>query len=58
MHVPKMENTFEAIRWCTRDCLEGCPEKGVIYGVGLGDTKAVLSHKDYLKEAYDMGFNC
>ena len=50
--------TFEAIRGCTRDCLEGCPEKGVIYGVGLGDTKAVLSHKDYLKEAYDMGFNC
>lgn len=53
-----MDNTFEAIRGCTRDCFENCTEKGVIYGVGLENTNEVLKHKDYLKQAYLYGKNC
>ena len=52
-----MENVFEAIIGCTRDCFEECPEKGVIYGVGLEGVKEVLSHPDYLTQAYNMGKN-
>ncbi len=53
-----MENTFEAIRGCTRDCFEGCTEKGVIYGIGLGDVNEALKHKDYIEQAYSFGKNC
>lgn len=53
-----MENTFEAIRGCSRDCFEKCNEKGVIYGIGLGDVKEVFKHKDYLQQAYLYGKNC
>lgn len=52
-----MENTFEAIRGCTRDCFEDCEEKGVIYGIGLGDAKDVLNHPDLINQAYTMGKN-
>lgn len=52
-----MEHTFEAIRGCTRDCFEGCVEKGTIYGLGLGDTKEVLHHSSYMRQAYNMGLN-
>lgn len=52
-----IENVFEAIRGCTKDCFEECPEKGVIYGVGLEGIKEVLSHPDYLTQAYNMGKN-
>lgn len=53
-----MENTFEAIRGCTRDCFENCSEKGVIYGIGLSEINDVLNHNDYLELAYKMGKNC
>lgn len=53
-----MNNTFEAIRGCTRDCFEGCVEKGVLYGTGLSELKDVLKHNDYLQQAYKMGENC
>ena len=53
-----MESTFEAIRGCTRDCMRNCPEKGVIYGVGLGERGAVHEHKEYLLKAYEYGKNC
>ncbi len=53
-----MENTIEAIRGCTRDCFSGCNEKGVIYGIGLGDVKEVLEHSDYMRQAYLYGKNC
>lgn len=50
-----MENTFEAIRGCTRDCFENCAEKGVIYGAGLNELGDAEKNKEYLKEAYNMG---
>lgn len=53
-----MENTFEAIRGCTRDCFENCSEKGAIYGIGLSEINDVLKHNDYLELAYKMGKNC
>ncbi len=56
--VKIMENTLEAIRGCTRDCLENCPEKGVIYGVGLCDANEASAREDYMSQAYDFGKNC
>lgn len=53
-----MENTINSIRGCTRDCFEGCNEKGIIYGVGLENVKDVLSHPNYLKQAYEFGKEC
>lgn len=53
-----MENTLEAIGGCTKDCFKECTEKGVIYGIGLGDIKEVLEHKDYMQQAYLYGKNC
>lgn len=52
-----MENTFNAIRGCSKDCFENCEEKGIIYGVGLGERKEVLDHKEYMEQAYTMGKN-
>ena len=56
--VEEMERTIEAIRGCTRDCMENCPEKGVIYGVDLGERGAVRGHEEYLLKAYEYGKNC
>lgn len=53
-----MNNTFEAIRGCTRDCFENCIEKGAIYGTGLNEINDVLEHNNYLQLAYTMGKNC
>lgn len=53
-----MNNTFEAIRGCTRDCFENCKEKGVIYGVGLSEKNDVLKHFELLNQAYMFGKNC
>ena len=52
-----MENVFEAIRGCTRDCFEECSEKGVIYGAGLDNVKEVLNNGDLMLQAYTMGKN-
>lgn len=52
-----MEQTFEAIRGCTRDCFIDCPEKGVLYGVALDGVGAASKRYDYLQQAYDMGKN-
>ncbi len=50
-----MENTFNAIRGCTRDCFEGCVEKGIIYGVGLDGKGEAEKNKQLMQEAYNMG---
>ena len=50
-----MENTVNAIRGCTRDCLENCEEKGIIYGVGLSELGEAEKNTEYLKQAYNMG---
>ena len=53
-----MDKTFEAIRGLTRDCLEGCVEKGVLYGVGLNEKGEAGEHQEMLDQAYEMGKNC
>ena len=53
-----MDKTFEAIRGLTRDCLEGCVEKGVLYGVGLNEKGEAGEHQEMLNQAYEMGKNC
>lgn len=53
-----IESTFEAIRGLTRDCCEGCVEKGVIVGHSLGRRGKVEGYPDLLSEAYNMGKNC
>ena len=52
-----MENTFEAIRGQTRDCFEGCVEKGVLCASGLNDAGEAKQRPDYLAKAYNMGKN-
>lgn len=56
--VKIMENTFESIRGCTRDCFENCQEKGVLYGVGLSEKGSAVKNIEYMKKAYEMGKNC
>lgn len=53
-----LESTLEAIRGCTRDCLESCPEKGFILAGGVTNKGEVNSHKDYLEKAYNFGLHC
>ena len=53
-----MENTFEAIRGLTRDCFEGCAEKGVLFGAGLSHIGDAENNAEYMCQAYEMGKNC
>ena len=51
-----MEETLEAFRGFTNDCLPGATEKGVIYGTGawkIGDIKTSPA----MQEAYEAGKN-
>lgn len=52
-----MENTFEAIRGCTRDCFENCTEKCALYGAGLNELGEAKENKEYMQKAYEMGKN-
>lgn len=52
-----MENTFNAIRGCTKDCFENCEEKGVLYGAGLDRAGEAKSNSQYMQQAYQMGNN-
>ena len=56
--VANLEATAEAIRGLTRDCFEGCDEKGVLLAPALTDRGEVLSHREYLSMALEMGANC
>ncbi len=53
-----MENTFNAIRGCTKDCFENCQEKGVIYGVSLTEKGDAENNIEYMNQALEMGKNC
>lgn len=55
--VKHLESTLEAIRGCTRDCLEDCPEKGVLLVGNVGD-KGDIEGRQELAEAYAMGLGC
>lgn len=50
-----LERTFDAFRGFT-DCLTNANEKGLIYATGVW-TKGDIYNTDFLKQAYDMGFN-
>lgn len=50
-------STVEAIRGFSRDCLEECPEKGVIIAGGV-EKKGDIRQTNYLNEAYEMGKYC
>ena len=55
--IKNLTSTVEAIRGFSRDCLENCPEKGVIIASGM-EKKGDILQSNYLKEAYKMGKNC
>ena len=51
-----LDGTIESIRCCTRDCLTGTVEKGIIRGTGffkVGEVK----NSPLLQEAYEAGKN-
>ena len=52
-----LENTIEAIRGMTRDCMEGCPEKGVIIAGDVTELGAIKKHPAF-KKAYELGKKC
>lgn len=56
-NTANLESTVEAIRGFSRDCLEECPEKGVIMAGGVSEKGDINSTK-YPEQAYNMGLNC
>ena len=55
--VENLNNPLEAIRGFSRDCLENCPEKGVILAYGVNEAGAIKD-TPFLNEAYKMGKEC
>ena len=53
-----IESTVVALRGLTRDCLEDCPEKGLLVATDILEKGAVMDHPEYLKWAYKMGLGC
>ena len=51
-------STLEAIRGCTSDCFEDCPEKGVILALGVSEKGQINDHPEYLDRAFTMGRDC
>lgn len=56
-NTSNLTSTIEAIRGFSRDCLENCPEKGVIIAGGV-EKKGDIKNTSYLNKAYEMGKNC
>jgi len=52
-----LESTLEAMRGCTRDCFEGCTEKGALAVGGVHEQNEILNRPE-LNKAYEMGKNC
>ncbi len=52
-----LNNTLEAIRGLTRDCFEGCQEKGAMAVGGLDDAGEIEGRVE-LQQAYQMGKIC
>lgn len=55
--MPLLELTAESIRGCTRDCFEGCEEKGCLIVGGVGKRGEVIGREE-MESAYEMGRNC
>ena len=49
-----MDGTLACFRGF-RDCLDGSPEKGVLYGKGVHEKGEILQRPELLKIAYEMG---
>ena len=56
-NLDNLQNTVEAVRGLTRDCLEDCEEKGVVCVGGLSGIGDIAGRSE-LKTAYEMGKNC
>ena len=56
-NTANLESTVEAVRGFSRDCLEECPEKGVIIAGGVSEKGDIIKSK-YPVQAYNMGLNC
>ena len=55
--MPLLEQTAESIRGCTRDCLEGCEEKGCLIVGGVGKRGEIIGREE-MEVAFEMGRNC
>ena len=55
--LPLLELTAESIRGCTRDCFEGCEEKGCLIVGGVGKRGEVIGREE-METAFEMGRNC
>ena len=56
--LPLLELTAESIRGCTRDCFEGCEEKGCLIAGGVGKRGEIKCKEELMEQAYEMGRNC
>jgi hypothetical protein len=56
--MPLLEQTAEAIRGCTRDCFEGCEEKGCLIVGGVGKRGEIKQREDMMETAFEWGRNC
>jgi len=52
-----LEKVVNSIRGFTKDCLENCPEKGVIKVGGFVET-GDISNTRFVKQAFEFGKNC
>ena len=50
--------TAESIRACTRDCFEGCEEKGCLIVGGVGRCGDIKKHEQEMQTAFEMGRGC
>ena len=56
--MPLLEQTAESIRACTRDCFEGCEEKGCLIVGGVGKRGEVRKREAEMETAFEWGRNC
>jgi NAD(P)H-dependent FMN reductase len=56
--MPLLEQTAESIRACTRDCFEGCEEKGCLIVGGVGKRGEIKQREDMMETAFEWGRNC
>ena len=56
--MPLLEQTAESIRACTRDCFEGCEEKGCLIVGSVGKRGEIRKCEREMETAYEMGRNC
>ena len=56
--MPLLEQTAESIRACTRDCFEGCEEKGCLIVGGVGKRGEIRKREQEMERAFEWGRNC